>query len=165
MFPIFHRSYDPCELLEVLPLRRQQRNPLKERDDLPEQVLPASNDQDQGSVLLAIALDISAFKSLPNQMQHLSSVVVLTDVKLGYQLKAKRARRIALDAYGKASFTIHVSSDISIQPFLLIARTLHIFTIPNIRSWTCGRVVRDARGFQHLARFIDSNGIYCLTTF
>ena len=45
-----------------------------------------------------------------------------------------------------------------LQSFLLIVRTLRIVT-------DALSVARDSRVFQHLARFIDSNGIYCLTTF
>ena len=56
-------------------------------------------------------------------------------------------------------------NNVAIQPFLLIVRTRHIFTLRHRSVGTDRRVVRDTRIFQHIAEFIDSNGIYCLTTF
>jgi hypothetical protein len=86
------------------------------------------------------------------------------------QLELEFRRWIAIYGDGETPFAVYVAGDVAIQPFLLIVRTLRIVTVacPLLTKQcflTACTVVRDARIFQHLARFIDSNFPYCLTTF
>jgi hypothetical protein len=77
---------------------------------------------------------VAASQPIANDVEHFCSVIVLADMKFGHQLKTGPTGCVALNRDGKATFAIDISSDVTIQPFLLIVRALHIFTIPNMRS-------------------------------
>src|SRR5437879_1883470 len=57
-----------------------------------------------------------------------SSVAILADVELRDELKSDPAGRVALHRDREASFSVDVTRDIAIQPFLLIVRTRHVVT-------------------------------------
>src|SRR5256714_4957955 len=63
-------------------------------------------------------------------MENLSPVTVLADVELRNQLKPDATARIALHRDREAAFSVDVTRDIAIQPFLLIVRTRHVVTVP-----------------------------------
>ncbi len=122
------------ELHEVRLLARQQRATLEEWDDAVQEVGPVSNDQHNRPIMSAVRFDVAASEPLSNQLEHLSPVSVLADVKLGDELKTESTARITLHRDRKASFSVDVPSDVAIQPFLLIVRTRHVVTIVNIHS-------------------------------
>ena len=127
-----HCADDRGELLEVLLLRGQQRRGLEERDDTLEQVDALSHDEHDRSVSASVRLDVAAIAKPPaDDLQHLSPVAVLADMEFGYQLIAGLARRIPVYDDREASFSIDVTRDVAIQPFLLIVRTRHIVTVPS----------------------------------
>ena len=89
-------------------------------------------------------------------------------MELRYELPTGPRTRVPLDGYVKGTLSIHESSNVSIQPFLLIVRTWRIVTLHDQRlTITCDTkvVAQDTRRFQHIAEFIDSAYVHCLTTF
>ena len=97
---------------------------------MPEQVMSSPDDIDQGTILPSVGLDVAATtEPLLNQTQDLSSVTVLADMKLRNQLITAATRRIAIDGDCEAALAIHIARNVAIQPFLLIVRTRHIFTL------------------------------------
>ena len=126
-------THDAGELLEILLLRREQRVALEEGNDAFEQVFAVTHHKDKRSIASAIRLDVAAPKPRVNQLEYLSPVAVLADVKLGYQLKPDAAGAIVLHRYREASFSVDVTRDVAVQPFLLIVRTRHVVTTVNVR--------------------------------
>ena len=120
---------DLSELLEVRLPRREQRVAFEERDHSLEQVVPVSHDEHEGAILAAIRSDSAATESVLDQIEDLSSVAVLADVELRNQLKPDPTGRIALYRDREAAFSVDVTRDVAIQPFLLIVRTRHIVTL------------------------------------
>src|SRR6185312_14513478 len=114
-----HRSYDLRKLPKVLLLRGQKRRSLKEGNHVLQKVTPPSNDVDQCTVLPSVGLDVSASaEPFAYQSKHLSSVTVLTDMKLRHQLIPATTRRIAIDGDRKAALTVNIARNVAIQPFL-----------------------------------------------
>lgn len=66
-------------------------------------------------------------------MENLSPVAVLADMKLRNQLKSDATGRIALHRDREAAFSVDVTRNVAIQPFLLIVRTRHVVTSVNVR--------------------------------
>ena len=126
-------AHDAGELFKVLLLRREHWIAFEERNDLLEQVSAVTNHEDERSITSAVRLDVATPEPRANQLQYLGPVTVLADVELRYELKPDAARAIALHRNRKASFSIDVTRDAAVQPFLLIVRTRHVVTTVNIR--------------------------------
>jgi hypothetical protein len=126
--------HDERELLEVRMLRGEQRITFEEGNDTLEQVLALAHHKDERPIASAVGPDRAASESLLDQLEHLSPVAVLADMKLGNELKSDATRRIALHRNRETSFSVYETRDIAIQPFLLIVRTRHVVTIVNVRS-------------------------------
>ena len=112
--------------------------------------------------------DPSAAESALEEVEDLSPHRILADMELGHELETSPSARVPLDRYMKRAFAIDEASEVSIQPFLLIVRTDRIVTVHrhNLRrGCDSERVPSDTRSFQHIAEFIDSAFIHCLTTF
>ena len=129
-----HLSNDGGEFLELHLLGRENRVALEERNHALEQVVAIAHDEDECSITFAVRSDVAATKSPTDQLQHLSPVTVLADMKLRNQLKPDATGRVALHRDREASFSVDVTRDVAIQPFLLIVRTRHVVTIVNVRS-------------------------------
>jgi hypothetical protein len=165
MAPNRHRSHDAGELLKVRRLAGEKRGLLEERNNRLQQIDPPSHHEDNRTILFAIWLDVTATAEAGlDQLENLSPVTVLADVELGHKLKTSPARRIPVHDDREASFSVDIAGNVAVQPFLLIVRTRHIFTVPRGSDSPSALVARDTRSFQHIARFIDSK-VYCLTTF
>ena len=129
-----HRSHDRCKRLEFPVLCRTKRVLLEEGNDPLHQILSSAHHKDKRPIFPPVSPDIPASQPIANEAEYFRSVIVLADMKLGNQLKTGPTGCIVLNRDGKATFAIDKSSDVTIQPFLLIVRTLHIFTISNMRS-------------------------------
>src|SRR4029077_8253640 len=81
----------------------------------------------------AVRLDVATVESLSDQLEDLSPLAVLADVELRNELKTNTARLVALHRDREASFSVDVTRDVAVQPFLLIVRTRHVVTIVNVR--------------------------------
>jgi len=128
---ISHRANDRRKCLELGLLRRQERRALKERKDAIEKMLTLTYHVNHCSIFPTVGLDVAATpEPLADQLEHLASVAILADMKLRDKLKPVAARWITIDGDCKAALTIHIARDVAIQPFLLIVRTRHIFTVP-----------------------------------
>ena len=111
-------------------LRGEERRPLEKRNHVLEKVASSSDDIDQCTILPSVGLDVAASSEpLAYQSKHLSPVTVLADMELGNQLIAAATRGVAVDGDCKAALAIYVARNVAIQPFLLIVRTRHIFTL------------------------------------
>ncbi len=126
-----HRPHDARERLNVRVLRREQLVALEERNDSTQKCVAISHDVHQGSIRSAIPLDVATPEPRPDQLEHLSPVSVLADMELRYQLIPDATRRVALHRDREAAFSVHETSDVAIQSFLLIVRTRHVVTIVN----------------------------------
>ena len=125
-----HRSHNRCELLEVLLLRGQKWRLLKERNHVLKQITSSSDDINHRTVLPSVGLYVSATtKPLAYQPKNLVPVTVLADMKLRDKLIPATTRWVAIDGDCKAALAVNVARDVAIQPFLLIVRTRHIFTV------------------------------------
>jgi hypothetical protein len=114
-------------------LRGENRVTLEERNDSVKQVAPPSNDEHERSIAPTVPLDVPATKTLSDQFQDLSTIAVLAHVNLRNELKPESTTCVALHRDGEASFSINVTRDVAIQPFLLIFRTRHVVTTVNVR--------------------------------
>jgi hypothetical protein len=125
-----HCSHDRRKLLEVLLLGRQERRPLEEGNHALKEISTSSYDVDKSTIFPSVGLDVTATtESLAYQPKHLSPVTVLADMKLRYQLIPAATGRVAVDSDGETALTINIARNVAIQPFLLIVRTHHIFTV------------------------------------
>ena len=92
--------------------------------------MSSPDDVDKSTISLAIGLDVTAApEALADLAKYLSSLAVLADVKLRDQLITAPASGVAIDGDRKAALAIYIARNIAIQPFLLIVRTRHIFTV------------------------------------
>ncbi len=84
-------------------------------------------------VFAPVQKDIATPKVVLNFFEHSFAFCTLRQNKLWEDLHAKARCRIIDDGYGKASFSIGKSHNpvSCIQSFLLIACTVHIFTVSN----------------------------------
>ena len=92
------------------------------------------NDEHQRLVALAIRLDVATTQPIAYQLENLSPVAVLADVELWNELKPDTARSVVLHRDREASFSVYVTRDVAVQPFLLIVRTRHVVTTVN--AWS-----------------------------
>jgi hypothetical protein len=130
----FKLSDDCGERVDVRLLCREQGVTFEEWDDTVEEVAAPTHHEDQRSIASTVRSDGSAAKPLPDQLENLCPVAVLADMKLRYELKPDATARIALHRDREASFSVDVTRDVAIQPFLLIVRTRHVVTIVNVWS-------------------------------
>ena len=128
------RSHDAGELLEVRLFRREQRITFEEGDDAFQEVVAVPHHEDQGPIASTVRPHASATQPRLDQLEHLSPVAVLADVELRDELKPDAASRIALHRDRETAFSVDVTRDVTIQPFLLIVRTRHVVTTVNVRS-------------------------------
>src|SRR5437763_10594376 len=126
--------HDARELLEVRLLRREHGVAFEEGNDAFEQVLALAHDEHECTIASAVRSDGAAPKSVANQLEDLSPVAILADVELRNELKPDATSRVALHRDRETSFSVDVTRDVAIQPFLLIVRTRHVVTIVNVRS-------------------------------
>ncbi len=96
--------------------------------------MPIQHDEHECPITFAVRPDSAATQSLLDQTEYLSSVTVLADMELRNQLKPDATGRVALHRDREASFSVDVTRDVAIQPFLLIVRTRHVVTSVNIRQ-------------------------------
>ena len=125
--------HDRGELLEVRLLAREHGVAFEERHDAIEEVAALAHDEHQGPISSTVGLDVSASESTPDQLEHLSPVAVLADMELGDELITDATTRVALHRDREASFSVDVTRDVTVQPFLLIVRTRHVVTTVNVR--------------------------------
>ena len=105
----------------------------EKRDHTLDEIDAIAYDEHERSISTAVRSDATASKPLLNQSEHLIPVTVLADMELRYQLRPDAARRLALHRDREAAFSVDVTRDVAIQPFLLIVRTRHVVTIVNVR--------------------------------
>jgi len=126
-----HRSHDHRKLLKVLLLRGQERRPLKKGNHAPQRVVALSHNVHHCTIVPSVGLYVAGSAKPPvDQLEHLAPVTVLADMKLRDKLKPCTACRVTVDGDCKAALAIYKARDVAIQPFLLIVRTRHIFTVP-----------------------------------
>jgi hypothetical protein len=70
-----------------------------------------------------VLLDPSTTQAHGDRVQDLSPFLVLADVELRNELPSGSRARIPLNRYVERSFSIDITRDVRIQPFLLINRT------------------------------------------
>jgi hypothetical protein len=128
-----HSPDDLGELLEFRLLGREEWISFEEGDHTLDERSAIPDDEHEGSVASAVRLDVATTQLLSDQVEHLSSVAILADVELGNELKSDAAGSIALHQDREAPFSVVVTRDVAVQPFLLIVRTRHVVTIVNVR--------------------------------
>ena len=116
-------THDGGELLEVRMLRGENWVSFEEWNHSFEQVVEIAHDEHESTIPTAVRSKASATESLLDQLEHLSPVAVLADVELRNELKPDTTGRLALHRDREAAFSIDVTRDVAIQPFLLIVRT------------------------------------------
>jgi hypothetical protein len=94
-----------------------------------EEVVAIAHDEHECTVPAAVPSDATASESCLDQPEDLSPVAVLADMELRDQLKPDTTGRIALHRDREAAFSVDVTRDVAIQPFLLIVRTRHFVTV------------------------------------
>ena len=127
------RPNDARELFKVRLLRREHGVAFKEGNHAFEQVVALAHDEHERPITFAVRPDVAAAQSRPDQFEHLSPVTVLADVELWDELKPDATGRAALHRDREASFSVDVTRDVAIQPFLLIVRTRHVVTTVNVQ--------------------------------
>ena len=70
----------------------------------------------------------TAAKPPAYEVEDLTTLGVLTDVKLGNQLPTGSGAFVSADRYVERTFSIDETRDVRVQPFLLIVRTGWIVT-------------------------------------
>src|SRR6266516_2306971 len=111
--------------------------------------LRSPHDEHKCSIVFAVRLDVATAEPLSNQLEHLSPVAILADVELRDELKSNTAQLVALHRDREASFSVDVTRDVAVQPFLLIVRTRHVVTIVNVRP----DVTMSSAGFSEFPAF------------
>jgi hypothetical protein len=131
MFAGLQRPYDAGEGLELLLLGAEKWLRLEERDHLGEEVIPVPHDEHQtGVTVAAMVLSYpSAAESQLDQVEDLTPLGVLADVKFRYESPTDPRARISLDGDVEGTFSVDVTRNVGIQSFLLIDRTCRIFTV------------------------------------
>ena len=129
MLPVLHRRHDDGEGLELEALLAEDGVGSKERDDLRQKIVAVPYHVDERPVSTTgsgIGPDPAAAESGSQELEDRSSLWVLADVELGYELPAEPCGRIPLDRDVEASFPVDVSRQVVVQPFLLIVRRGHL---------------------------------------
>jgi hypothetical protein len=106
---------------------------LEEGNDAREQVVAVAHHENQSPIASTVWSYAPASEPPLDQLEHLSPVAVLADVELRDELKPDAAGRIALHRDRETAFSVDVTRDVTIQPFLLIVRTRHVVTTVNVR--------------------------------
>jgi len=156
-----HRVNDGSEGEKRLLLGAQEGLAFEERDDTFQKVGPPPDHEHETRVLgpAVVLPDRSATESRAEEVEDLPTLGILADVELRYELPTGSRTRVPLDRHMERAFTIDETSEIRIQPFLLIVRTGQIVTahVATVRSrCDMNEYCRMQRSFQQIARFIDS---------
>jgi len=112
VLPVLHRRHDHGEGLELEALLAEEGVGSKERDDLHRKIVAVPYHIDERPVSTAssgVGPDPAAAESGPQELEDRSSLGVLTDVELGYELPAEPCGRVPLDRDVEASFPVDVS--------------------------------------------------------
>src|SRR5262245_3695376 len=128
MLPVLHRRHDHGEGLELEALLAEDGVGSKERDDLGQKVIAVPYHIDERPVPTTrscVRPDTATAESGSQELEDRSSLGVLADVELGYELPAEPCGRVPLDRDVEASFPVDVSRKVVVQPFLLIVRRGH----------------------------------------
>ena len=149
-----HRSHDGREGLELLLFRAQKAVRLEERDDLGQEVGSSSNHVYQCRVgrTGVIPPDATAAEPSRDQVEDLSALRILADVKLRDELPAGSRRWVPLYGDVERSLPVDESRDVSIQPFLLIGRTCRIVTA-HVGKLTAASDVASSAGYPAFPAF------------
>ena len=110
----------------------------EEGNDPFKQVITTADDEHQAGVLRAavVRLDPSTAQAQLDQVEDLTPLRILTDVKLWYELPTGSRTEVLLDGDVKRAFSVDVARDVGIQSFLLIDRTCRIVTVHSPRVTT-----------------------------
>ena len=122
------------ELLEVRVLRREHGVTFEERNHAFEQVVAVTHHENECPITLAVRPDAAATEPCTDELEDLRPVTVLADMELRHELESDATSRVALHRDREASFSVYITRDVAIQPFLLIVRTRHVVTIVNARQ-------------------------------
>src|SRR6266436_3844475 len=114
---------DRRELLEVRVFRREDWVLFEEWNDAFEQVFAVSHHENECPITLAVRPDAAATEPRTDELENLGPVTVLADMELRYELKSDATGRVAFHRDREASFSVYITRDVAIQPFLLIVRT------------------------------------------
>ena len=112
MLPILHRRHDHGEGLELEVLLAEDGVGSKERDDLCQKIIAVPYHIDERSVSTTgsgVGPDPAAAESGSQELEYRSSLRVLADVELRYELPAEPCGRVPLDRDVEASFPVDVS--------------------------------------------------------
>ena len=112
MLPVLHRRHDHGEGLELEALLAEDGVGSKERDDLCQKVVAVPYHVDERPVSTAssgVGPDPAAAESGSQELEDRSSLRILTDMELGYELPAEPCGRVPLDRDVEASFPVDVS--------------------------------------------------------
>src|SRR4029453_7440397 len=112
MLPVLHRRHDHGEGLELEALLAEDGVGSKERDDLRQKIIAVPYHVDERPVSTAsspVGPDPAAAESGPQELEDRSSLWILADVELRYELPAEPCGRIPLDRDVEASFPVDIS--------------------------------------------------------
>src|SRR5205823_14299096 len=115
-------------------LRREHGILFEEWNNAFEQVFAVTYHEYERPIALAVRPDATAAEPRTDELENLGPVTVLADMELRHELKSDATGRVALHRDREASFSIYITRDVAIQPFLLIVRTRHVVTIVNARQ-------------------------------
>ncbi len=85
-----------------------------------------------------ILTDRSTADLPPYQVKNLDPGDILTSSKLRHELPTAPRAGVPLNRHMKTTFSVNKTRDVRVQSFLLIDRTCHIFTSPDVHA----RIVR-----------------------
>src|SRR5512133_1213922 len=110
MLPVLHRRHDDSEGFELEALLAEDGVGSKERDDLRQKIVAVPYHVDERPVpTTGPEPDPAAAESGSPEPEDRSSLGVLADVELGYELPAEPCGRVPLDRDVEASFPVDVS--------------------------------------------------------
>ena len=135
----------------------------EEGDHPLEECAAISHDVHERTIGLAVRLDVATAEPRHDQLEHLGPVTVLADMELRHELKTDATRTVSLHRDRKASFSVDMTREVAIQPFLLIVRTRHVVTTVYVRSDD----TMSSAGYSDIPAYsqIYRQRIHCLTTF
>jgi hypothetical protein len=134
MLAHLHQSDDPCELLEVVPLRSPQWVLPEERHDPGAEVIESVDVVSEEILTMiitsAIPIDPATAEESNQLLERIATRRSLHDVERRSYLPTKRHLAIPVDGAAEAALSIHEPHDPSDgrEPFLLVFRTLHVVT-------------------------------------
>ena len=112
MLPVLHRRHDHGEGLELEALLAEDGVGSKERDDLRQKIIAVPYHVDERPVSTTgsrVGPDPAAAESGPQELEDRSSLGILADVELRYELPAEPCGRVPLDRDVEASFPVDIS--------------------------------------------------------